>query len=78
MVNGSTENLKITCRAPKLDQDSNLVILLQIDHQEDDVTTPIASERATGTVLLVDNNRTSAEGALRGDSKSQLVSRHSI
>ena len=69
MVNGSTDSLKITCRAPQLDRDTNLFILLQVDRQGDDDTTPVASERGTGTVLHVEDNRTSAEGSLQGNGK---------
>ena len=49
-----------------------------MDRQDDDVTTPVASERGTGTVVHVEGNRTSAEGGLHEEGKAQPVTPGSL
>lgn len=68
VVNGTTKSLEIVCRAPSLDEEVNLIILMQVDQMgDDDVVVPIASDRGSGPTLHVEeNNRTTVEGQLRG------------
>lgn len=68
VVNGTTKSLEINCRAPSLDEAANLIILMQVDHMDEDDVIAVASVRGSGPgpVLHVDNNRTSVEGKLQG------------
>lgn len=74
VVNGTTENLEVTCRPPTLDESIHFIVLLHLEKTgKDNASTPIASQRGQGTVLHVTDNRTSALGELTGEGGAFLT-----
>lgn len=73
VVNGTTESLKITCKPPRLDENLDFIVLLHVEKSDGDATNPVATQRGQETLLHVKDNRTSAEGNLRGEAGAFLT-----
>lgn len=76
VVNDTTDSLEITCKAPGILADVNLIILMQVDQVDGNKSTTIASRRMgskDGTVVLVEDERKTAEGELNGGKTAYIT-----